>query len=523
MKRLIGILQDGAQWVDDRLYVSKLFAATAGHHVPKSSGSWFYVFGSATLMCFTIQVITGALLAMVYVPSGAEAYTSLEYLNYHVPLGWFLRAVHNWGSLFMVGIMLLHMTQVFLFGAYKYPRELTWISGVVLMGLTLGMAFTGQVLRFDEDAYWGLGIGAAIAGRSPGMGEQVVNLLLGGPIIAAETLSRFFSVHVFILPGAILALVSLHLRLVLSKGINEYPKPGHVVRRETYDAEYEAILKKEGVPFFPDVINKDLVFNGLLLIAIIACAVFFGPKGPLGPPDPTQINTYPRPDFPFMWIFAIAALMPPELETVGLLFGPVLIGLIFLALPFFNGTGEKSFRRRPVSVLVVIFIWLALATFTYFGVTSPWSPKMHAWSADPTNRKFLDGRTPLELQGAIVLQEKQCRNCHAIDGVGGKRGPDLADVGSRLYYDQLVRQVIQGSGNMPAYGKNLSPAEVNALVAYMVSLRPRDSQPSHDPTLPAIPPPEPAEKTSATAPAKSDSHPQAAVPLIRPSLAQAQK
>ena len=216
MKKLIKTAEGIYLWVDDRLHLTKLWESTAGHHVPQSAGSWFYVFGSATLLCFMIQLLTGVMLALVYVPSAAEAYTTLQYLTFQQELGWFLRAVHFWGSNFMVGIMLLHMTQVYLFGAYKYPREITWITGVMLLGLTLGLAFTGQVMRFDEDAYWGLGIGVAIMGRVPFLGEQMVNLLLGGPIIASDTLSRFFALHVFVLPGGVLAIVSIHLRMVLS-------------------------------------------------------------------------------------------------------------------------------------------------------------------------------------------------------------------------------------------------------------------------------------------------------------------
>ncbi len=476
------------QWVDDRLHLVKLFESTAGHHVPQSAGSWFYVFGSATLLCFMIQLATGIMLAMVYVPSAAEAYTTLEYLTFQQNLGWFLRGVHYWGSNFMVGIMLLHMTQVFLFGAYKYPREITWVTGVLLMGLTLGLAFTGQVMRFDEDAYWGLGIGAAIMGRVPFLGEQMVNMMLGGPIIASETLSRFFALHVFVLPGGVLAIVSIHLRMVLTKGINEYPQPGMVVRRETYDKEYAAILKKEGVPFFPKAISKDLVAAAIVIIGIVGCAVFFGPKGPTGPPDPVQIDTLPRPDFYFLWIFAVAALMPDWMETPALLGGPLIIGLVLLALPFFNGTGEKSWRRRPVAVLVVILTYVSLGLLTYLGQTSPWSPEMEAWKADPTPKEFIQGRSPLELQGSIVIQSMQCRNCHAIDGIGGERGPDLADVGARLTKDQLVRQVIQGGGNMPAYGKNLTPDQVDAVVAYMVSLRPEGVPAARDSSLPGRPP-----------------------------------
>ena len=322
MKKVIDAARGVFLWVDDRLHLTKLYESTAGHHVPQSSGSWFYVFGSATLLCFMIQLMTGIMLALVYVPSAAEAYTTLEYLTFQQDLGWFLRAVHYWGSNFMVGIMLIHMTQVFLFGAYKYPREITWITGVILMVLTLGLAFTGQVMRFDEDAYWGLGIGAAIMGRVPFLGEQMVNMMLGGPIIASETLSRFFALHVFVLPGGVLALISIHLRMVLTKGISEYPQPGMLVRRETYDKEYAAIIKKEGVPFFPKAINKDLVASAIVIFCILGCAVFFGPKGPTGPPDPVQIDTLPRPDFYFLWIFAIAALMPDWMETVARLGGP---------------------------------------------------------------------------------------------------------------------------------------------------------------------------------------------------------
>ncbi len=488
MNKLINAARGVFLWVDDRLHLSKLYESTAGHHVPQSSGSWFYVFGSATLLCFMIQLATGIMLAMVYVPSAAEAYTTLEYLTFNQYLGWFLRGVHFWGSNFMVGIMLLHMTQVFLFGAYKYPREITWITGVILMVLTLGLAFTGQVMRFDEDAYWGLGIGVAIMGRVPFIGEQLVNMMLGGPIIASDTLSRFFALHVFVLPGGVLAIVSIHLRMVLTKGINEYPQPGMLVRRETYDKEYAAILKKEGVPFFPKAISKDLVAASIVIFGILACACFFGPKGPTGPPDPVQIDTLPRPDFYFLWIFAIAALMPDWMETVALLGGPVVIGIILFALPFFNGTGEKSWRRRPVAVLTVILTYVALGLLTYLGHTSPWSPEMDAWKADPTPKEFIEGRTPLELQGSLVIQSMQCRNCHAIDGIGGQRGPDLADVGARLTKDQLIRQVIQGGGNMPAYGKNLSPDQVDAVVAYMVSLRTPGVAAARDSSQPGRPP-----------------------------------
>src|SRR5881396_2704284 len=245
------------------------------HPVPRETESWFYVFGSAALTVFVLQIVTGILLALVYVPSAGEAWSSLQILNHDVSLGWFIRAVHGWGSNFMIAIVLIHMVQVFLFGAYKYPRELTWIVGVLLLLMTLGMAFTGQVLRFDQDAYWGLGIGVSIASRVPVMGPWLVNLLLGGPIIAGATLSRFFALHVFVIPGLLFAAVGVHLLLVLKIGINEWPMPGRIVRRATYVQEYEDLTHREGEPFVPYAVWKDIVFSGVILLSIIACAVLF--------------------------------------------------------------------------------------------------------------------------------------------------------------------------------------------------------------------------------------------------------
>src|SRR5258708_36432422 len=138
---------------------------------------------------------------MVYVPSASEAYHSLERLNYEQQLGWVLRGIHYWGSTCMVILMILHMTQVFLWVAYKYPREMTWLSGCVLLVITLGLAFSGQVMRFDADAYWGLGIGAAIVGRIQFICDALVRLMLGGAILGSVTLSRLFSVCVFVLTG----------------------------------------------------------------------------------------------------------------------------------------------------------------------------------------------------------------------------------------------------------------------------------------------------------------------------------
>src|ERR1700680_1511083 len=474
------LIQKLGDWFDLRLQLGKPIRETAEHPVPRETASWFYVFGSAALTCFMLQIVTGILLALIYVPSAGEAWNSLQTLNHGISLGWYIRALHGWGSDFMVAIVLIHMVQVFLFGAYKYPRELTWIVGVLLLLVTLGMAFTGQVLRFDQDAYWGLGIGASIASRVPVMGPLIVNLMLGGPIIAGATLSRFFALHVFLIPGLLIAFVAVHLLMVLKLGINEWPLPGRVVRKATYTREYHELTKKDGLPFVPGAVWKDLFFSAFILLSIAICAAYFGPFGPSGPPDPTIIQTAPRPDFFFLWLYAVLSLLPPSMETPALLIGPVVVIIGLLLLPFVFGEGEKSWRCRPIAVLTILLVAVALGTFTRLAGNAPWSPVMDAWSGIPIPSKFLHNRTALERQGALVFQVKQCHNCHSLGEQGGKRGPALDAVAVRLTQDQLIRQVIQGGGNMPAYGKNLSPAEATALVAFLETLHPAGQSPARE-------------------------------------------
>jgi ubiquinol-cytochrome c reductase cytochrome b subunit len=467
-------------WIERRLGLGSVVAEAAGHPTPPTSASWWYVFGSAATVLFMLQIVTGVLLALVYTSSAAEAWNMLQFIDRYVPLGWFLRAVHGWGSNFMVVVVLVHLTQVFLFGAFKYPRELTWIVGVFLLILTLGMAFTGQVLRFDQDAYWGLGIGASILSRAPWIGGRLVHLMLGGPIIAGPTLSRFFALHVFVIPGTLLFLVGLHVLMVLHLGVNEWPMPGRLVNKATYDREYHELTSKKGVPFVPFAAWKDAFFAAAIILAVIACALVFGPFGPGGQPDPTIIQTVPKPDFPFLWLYAVLAFLPPALETPFIFIAPIVaIGALIL-LPLVGGEGEKHWSRRPLAVLMLSVIAVAFGVFTHLATYTPWSPVMDAWSGESTPIQYVRNRSPLERQGALVLQNKQCRNCHSLGGVGGLRGPALDTIAARMTEDQLIRQVLQGGGNMPAYGDQLSPAETRALVSFLMTLRGHDLAPAID-------------------------------------------
>jgi ubiquinol-cytochrome c reductase cytochrome b subunit len=483
MKRWLSAV---GNWLDARLKVRETLLPMMRHPIPRAAAGpmgWWYVFGSASLTMLLLQILTGIGLALVYVPSADKAYDSLLSLNYDVSLGWFLRALHYYAGSGMVVLVLVHMTQVFLHGAYKYPRELTWVLGVFLLLCTLGMFFTGQIMRWDPDAYWGLAVGGSMAGRVPVIGPWVVRTMLGGAVIGGDTLSRFFALHVFVIPGALLLFLAMHLWLVLKRGISAPPVAGQPVDPKTYDEEYEKQLKT-GVPFLGDAMLKDAFFSALAVIVVVALAAVLGPKGPTGPPDPTLPGANPRPEWPFLWLFALLSLSPPGAETfIILVFPLLLIGVLFL-VPFVSNRGERAPSRRPVAVLAVVVIGVTLAVLTYQGATSPWSPEMTAWSGDPVPEDMVRDRAPLRLQGALVFQNKDCRNCHALEGSGGRRGPDLTAVGTRLTRDQLIDQVSNGTpggGNMPAYGKQVNPDEMTALVTFLEGLRPADAPAAADP------------------------------------------
>ena len=448
--------QTAWQWLDFRLGVRSSLLPLLTHTVPRGA-RWWYVFGSMTAGFLLLQIVTGICLALVYVPSAGSAYASLETLNYRVPLGWLLRALHNFGASGMVVMVVIHMAQVFLMGGHKYPRGLTWLIGVGLLACTLGMAFSGQVLRWDQDAYWTVGVATAMAGRVPLIGPSVVHLLLGGMTIGTHTLSRFFTLHVFVLVALLLGLLGLHLYLVVRLGISAPPAPGNPVDPRTPD-EYERELETNGAPFYPDAFFRDLIAVSVALLAVVALSAVLGPSGPGLPPDPAMVHAEPRPDWYFLPAFALMALSPNWLETFLMLLLPPMIFLVLAVVPFLAGKGGSqsaaAARGRAVGRADCGF----LSVLLWLGEKSPWSPAMAAWSGTPVPVNMVRRLTPEQLQGAATFQYKDCRNCHALEGTGGWRGPELTTVATRLTRDELIRQVSQGGGAMPAYRPRNSAA-----------------------------------------------------------------
>jgi ubiquinol-cytochrome c reductase cytochrome b subunit len=462
MKRLV----IGAwHWIDDRLGIADHIGPAAKHLVPHDA-RWWYTFGSATLVAFIVQVVTGVALTFSYISSSSEAYETLKYITDQAPFGNFLRGMHYFGASAMVMMVGAHMAQTFLFGAYKFPREMNWTTGVLLLAFTLVMGFTGQLLRWDQNATWSVVVGAEQAGRVPWVGDWLAQFILGGATIGGATLSRFFAIHVFIIPALIFIFIALHLWLVLRHGISEPPVAGKPVHPATYRKEYHELIEKSGVPFWPDGAWRDFVVGTSLIIVIAFLALYFGPPALDKPPDPSILKADPRPDWYLLWYFAVLALSPPALEGYIMILAPAVAGILLLVVPILNNRGERAASRRPWAIAVVLLSVIMIGSLWIEGARSPWSPN---FDPQPLTPKIIGATNGPVFEGARLFQEKACLNCHLIEGHGGRRGPDLTWVGDRLTHDDIVIRIANGGVNMPAFNKSLTPAELADITTFLES------------------------------------------------------
>src|SRR5215469_11331278 len=276
-------------WFDDITGVSALLGPLFSHPVPRARKSaWLYVLGSATLTAFLIQIVTGIALASGYIPSSGQAYDSLVFIT-GTPFGRIVRGIHAFGADAMIILIGLHAIRVYLMAAYKYPRQMNWLTGAGLLLFTLLMAFTGQLLRWDQTGFWSVVIAAEQAGRTPFIGNWLGHFILAGDTVGGATLSRFFAAHVFFVPALIFLFLGFHLYLVLHNGISEPPKSGRPVDPRTYRRWYHEMLDHEGLPFWPDAAWRDALFGLLVLATIVSLATFIGPPALGKQPAPTII------------------------------------------------------------------------------------------------------------------------------------------------------------------------------------------------------------------------------------------
>src|SRR5215211_252800 len=365
-------------WIDERTSLSGAARWAMFRKIPKGT-NWFYTLGSATMFAFLNQAVTGVFLAMYYDPSPTRAYESARYITNDVFLGEFVRGMHKWGSTMMVILIFLHMARTFFFGAYKYPRELNWVIGVVLLILTFVMSLTGYLLPFDQRSYWATIVAANITASGPLAGPYLGDFLRGGAEFNATTLSRFYSIHMLLVPGLIAALIGAHLYLVAhhgpavaeARGAREADAGARMNRTEkqAYLREY-SLMKSQGKPFFPYAVAKDSVMACIVMFVIILLTLVLGAE--LGPKaDPTTTTYVPRPEWYFFFLFELLRVIKPPalvpLATIGI---PTICMILLFLLPFYDRNPERRPERRPIATAAGIFTIVAIAYLTYLGASA---------------------------------------------------------------------------------------------------------------------------------------------------------
>ncbi|OGW89021.1 MAG: hypothetical protein A3A73_05905 [Omnitrophica bacterium RIFCSPLOWO2_01_FULL_50_24] len=351
MKHLI------AKWFRERFNVDEI-QEPIKHQLEKplpQNVGWFHTLGSMSLFLFVSQVLTGILLLVYYRPTVNEAFESVKFIMTKAYMGWLYRQIHAWGANLMIIIVFLHMLRTFFTGSYKKPRELTWAFGVMLFILTLVFGFTGYLLPWNQLAYWATTVGTEVAGSIPWLGVWIKTFLRGGETVAGETLSRFFVVHVIVLPWTMFAIILIHLILVRFQGIATLDPVG---------AEKE-LKQEDGTPFFPHHVLKE----GVVFFILLGCLVTLSILAPfdLGEEaDPLQTPYAIKPEWYFLPMYQVLKYFP---KLVGIFI--VSLAPLFLFLwPFLDKTSERHPLKRPVAVAFGVLVLLSLLFFGMLGYLS---------------------------------------------------------------------------------------------------------------------------------------------------------
>ncbi len=463
----MGFLRRVSGWLVDRLGLRQVSSVVADHPVPpgaaKGKTAWMYIFGTSILVAFLLQLLTGIALASKYVAAPAHAYDSIRFLTTEVSFGRLLRGMHYFGAAAMVVLVMLHAARVFLTGSYKFPREMTWLTGVALLVLTLTMAFTGQLLRWDQNGVWGVFVASQYVGRVPLIGPALKELVLAGETVGGSTLTRFFALHVVLVPLLILGIVGVHLYLVIRHGISEPPEAGRAVDRETYRERHRTLTRREGKPYFPYVAWHEVAAGVFVVLLIVVLAYVSGPRELAGPPDPTDVPAEPKPDWFLVWYYALLALKPGSLETFTMVYLPLIALALLVLLPLVAPLGERSPGRRPWAVAAVVTVGVLLAGLTRLGVQAHW---VMDFESEPLTPAELGTTDPAVIEGAVLFWANGCQACHGAAGRGAKYGPAIEDIVQRLSPEVINDRVIKGYRDMPSYRGRITAEELAAIARF---------------------------------------------------------
>ena len=517
-------------WFDSRTGIRAARAHLLDEPIPAGTG-WSFVTGSVVLFLILVQLATGVVLTMYYVPAPDHAYDSIRFIMDQLPFGSVLRGLHFFGASFIVVAAIVHMLRVVLLGSYKKPREVTWLTGIVLLLLILGFALSGYLLPWDQKAYWATTVTINVA-RSGPMGEYVAGLLRGGSGLGPLTLLRWYSAHVFLLPACLIGFVVAHVYLMRRHGISGPVNPVAGATR----------------PFYPYHALKDTLAIALVFAALIACAVTF--RAPLDAvADPTDATYVPRPEWYFLSLFQLLKYFPGPLEPIATQGVPGLVVLFLVLLPFMGRGTSRKLRDRPFVAAAFLVIGLGVTGLTVMGLrdtpghsaSEGWSPLAVAGSEFVTDKRCTSchrlGGVSIEITGLAMLKDpdwllshvrdpqmiapglreppsgsmspgqaqsvlsytkrvragkplapamdadtktaslvlgRYCATCHMIDGEGSPGAPDLTHIGARhdakWLHDWIsAPDEIDAGANMPGFRDFLSEDQMNALVKYLAA------------------------------------------------------
>jgi ubiquinol-cytochrome c reductase cytochrome b subunit len=449
-------------WLNERWPLTALFRLGFEEEIPGGS-SCAYTLGSATLIIFILQVITGVWQLFYYVPTIDHAYNSINYLRLSIPFGWLIHGIHFWGAQLMIIAVFLHMIRVFIWGAYKKPREITWLAGTFLFMLTMAMSFTGVLLPWDEKGYFAAEVGTSIVGTIPYIGTWVKNTMRGGPSMGQLTISRFFIMHVAIFPFILMLFLGIHLVAFRRFGI---VGPWQESRR-----------RKSGL-FWPDQIFKDSFVSVLLFLLLIGLTVFW--RAPFtGAANVVDTTYHPKPEWNFLFLYqALKAFKGPwePFGTVGL---PLLGIIILLLFPFTDKNPQRNPLKRPIAMFLMVAGLAINLTLTVTGYLSH-PGKVSAPPAKTPSTPMASQKQAPQLSGAALDGQKLftsvgCVGCHTINGKGGNVGPDLSGEANRGHSRSWLASQIRNpkihvaNSIMPSF-KNLTNQQVNDLVDYLLTL-----------------------------------------------------
>jgi ubiquinol-cytochrome c reductase cytochrome b subunit len=468
-------------WLNRRTGLDDLLRTALNEPIP-GGARFAYIFGSGLLFIFISQIITGVFLALYYVPSADHAHTTVAYITKAITAGSFLRSLHAYGASAMVIVLFLHLSQTYVYGAYKGRREILWLSGCALFGMVLAMAFTGYLLPWDQRAYFATAVGTNAASEIPWIGESIKRLMRGGTEMGTLTISRFFVAHVFLIPAAIFALVASHIFLFRKAGA------AGPVDENPYHPKQKTEL------FYPRQVLMDLSLTALL-IAGLGLLCFFVPMQ-LGPSaNPADAQYIPRPEWYYLPIFQWLKYWHGATSVVGVLIIPSVLLMAILALPFLDRSLERRPWKRPAAMGAYAFVLFSLVGLglrsQYLdrqdpGVAQqlakqqaeedeyarkPFEPELSSASLAAANVTLAD---PLAAKGKAIFEGQSCNACHGDGGTGTTVAPGLAGIAKKFSSAQVAEFLKHPTTKMTAGGMppvDLPADDSKALIAYMESLK----------------------------------------------------